>query len=408
MHLVVRALLSLVMATAVTAQGKNLLFYGNSYTYFSWGYGVPELVGLIAAEAGHAPPTIVQALIGGSNLQIHANDPAQVAVISNGLPAGQTWDHVVIQENSVGATPYFGFRPAVFRSSALTIMGNVRSHSPAANAVMYQTWARAWGHMYYPAPWPVPIDMHNMVRGNYDLAVQDINMTYGAGSAAKAAVGDAVALLEWNPSWYDPDLSHPGPAMTLLAAMCIYTTIYGQTTCEIDPDFTPGSPLETSLTPHAIDRTIWNHLVGLADRSAVPAVRRYPGSGDHLLLETATGPNPLTACPTKHMTTGTPMQIQLRSMNGVYDGALGWLLVDFFATGSPPGPFPGLPELQVDLGRVILSPAASLSSPLSVAFQMPFSLPGGSFLVQGIAWQPSAESGNPLFTATDAHELVFF
>ena len=353
MHLVVRALLSLVMATAVTAQGKNLLFYGNSYTYFSWGYGVPELVGLIAAEAGHAPPTIVQALIGGSNLQIHANDPAQVAVI-------------------------------------------------------YQTWARAWGHMYYPAPWPVPIDMHNMVRGNYDLAVQDINMTYGAGSAAKAAVGDAVALLEWNPSWYDPDLSHPGPAMTLLAAMCIYTTIYGQTTCEIDPDFTPGSPLETSLTPHAIDRTIWNHLVGLADRSAVPAVRRYPGSGDHLLLETATGPNPLTACPTKHMTTGTPMQIQLRSMNGVYDGALGWLLVDFFATGSPPGPFPGLPELQVDLGRVILSPAASLSSPLSVAFQMPFSLPGGSFLVQGIAWQPSAESGNPLFTATDAHELVFF
>ncbi|MGK0433984.1 MAG: hypothetical protein ACJA0V_003135 [Planctomycetota bacterium] len=25
-----------------------------------------------------------------------------------------------------------------------------------------------------------------------------------------------------------------------------------------------------------------------------------------------------------------------------------------------------------------------------------------------MAWQPSGESGNPLFTTTDAHELVLF
>jgi hypothetical protein len=25
-----------------------------------------------------------------------------------------------------------------------------------------------------------------------------------------------------------------------------------------------------------------------------------------------------------------------------------------------------------------------------------------------VAWQPSGESGNPLFTTTDAHELVLF
>ncbi|MGK0156093.1 MAG: hypothetical protein ACI9SE_003060 [Neolewinella sp.] len=408
MHLIARALLSLLAASAVMAQGKNVLFYGNSYTFYTFGYGVPELVGLIATEAGQPTPTIVQALIGGSNLGIHATDPAQVAVISNGLPASQTWDHVVIQENSVGTTPYFGFSTAAFRANALTIMGNVRNHSPTANAVMYQTWARAWGHMYYPSPWAVPMDMHNMVRGNYDLAVNDINATYGAGSAHKAAVGDAVALLEWQPSWYHPDLSHPTPAITLLAAMCIYTTIYGQTACEIDPDFTQGSPLETALTPHAIDETIWNQLAGIADRSATPATRRFPGSADHLLLETATNNDPLTACPTKQVTTGTQIQIQMRSMNGVYDGALGWLLVDFIATGSPPGPGTLFPELQVDLGGVIIGPTVSLSSALTVSFTMPFTLPGGSFLVQGLAAQPSSETGNQLFTATDAHELVMF
>ncbi|MGK0265698.1 MAG: hypothetical protein ACI8UD_004363, partial [Planctomycetota bacterium] len=115
MHLIARALFSLLAASAVMAQGKNVLFYGNSYTFYTFGYGVPELVGLIATEAGQPTPTIVQALIGGSNLGIHANDPAQIAVISNGLPASQTWDHVVIQENSVGTTPYFGFSTAAFR-----------------------------------------------------------------------------------------------------------------------------------------------------------------------------------------------------------------------------------------------------------------------------------------------------
>lgn len=397
-----------LLAAAAPAQGKNLLFYGNSYTFYSWGYGVPELVRRIAIEAGQPPPTIVQALVGGSSLALHATSPSQVAVIGNSLPAGQTWDHVVIQGNSLEATPHFGFSPAAFRGHAVTILGNVRSHSPAARAVMYQTWARAWGHMYYPTPWATPMQMHEMVRGNYDLAVADQRLAFGPNAAVKAAVGDAVALLEWNPAWYHPDRSHPGPAMTLLAAMCIYTSIYGQTICAIVPDFAPTSPLSLALTPHGIGQATWNHLAGMADRCAEPTVRPYPGSADHLLLETATGPGPVTGCPDQRITAGTLVQMQLRSLNGVYDGAIGLLLVDFILTGSPPGPSPAFPELQVDLGGLIVSPALTLGSPPALSFQLPFSLPGGSFLVQGLAWQSSAASGNPLFTTTDAHEFVFF
>jgi hypothetical protein len=50
----------------------------------------------------------------------------------------------------------------------------------------------------------------------------------------------------------------------------------------------------------------------------------------------------------------------------------------------------------------------SLGTPLTVGFQMPLTLPGHSFLVQGLAMQASSETGNPVFTTTDAHELVFF
>jgi hypothetical protein len=408
MHLLARALLLLLLISALPAQGKNLLFYGNSYTFYSFGYGVPELVRLIAAEAGHPPPRVVQALIGGSQLSIHATNPSQVAVIGNSLPAGQTWDHVVIQGNSLEATPYLGYDPLVFRNSAVTIAGNVRSHSPAAKAVMYQTWARAWGHAYYPVPWATPMAMHQMVRANYDLAVADIDAAFGANVASKAAVGDAVALLEWDPVWYNADRSHPGPALTLLAAMCIYTSIYGHPVGDIVPNFAPNSPLALALTPRGIDQPTWNHLAGMADCCADPAVRRYPGSGDHLLLETATDADPLTAGPEKRITNGTLVRMQLRSMNHVYDQALAWILVDYFPTGSPPGPLPAFPEVQLDLGRVIVSAGVTLGSPLLLTYQLPFSLPGGSFLVQGVAWQASPETGNPLFTTTEAHEFVFF
>lgn len=408
MRLLIAAVLSLCLAPSLAGQGKNLLFYGSSYSVHSWGYGVPELVRRIAAEAGHVPPTIVSAIVGGATLPYHATNPTQIAAIGGSLPAGQTWDCVVIQGSSLEATANFGFDPTTFRAHAVTILANVRNHSPAAKAVLFQTWADPVGQYFYPAPWAGPMDMHNTIRGNYDLALGDLDAAFGAGAAAKAAVGDAMALLEWHPQWYEPDLSHPGPAMTLLSAMCIYTSIYGGRVCDIDPNFAPGSPLALMLTPHALGEAVWNHLAGFADRSAHPALRRHPGSGDHLLLETATDTDPLTACPIEQITNGTVLQLRLRSMNGVYTAADGALMLDLFPTGSPPGPAALYPEVQVALGRAILGPFVSLGSPLTVAIQIPLTLPGQSFLLQGLALQASSETGNPDFTTTDAHELVFF
>ena len=404
-----RVLLALLLAATVTAQGKNLLFYGNSYTYYSWGYGVPELVQRIAIEAGHPSPTFVAALVGGMTLQFHATDPNQVAAISNSLPPGQTWDHVVIQGHELEATNEGGHNAALFRSNAVAITTNVRNHSPAARAVMFQTWARAWGHWNYPIPWAVPLAMHDVVRGNYRLAKSDIDAAFGAGTAIQSAVGDGVALLEFDPVWYEADKSHPTPAMILLAAMCIYTSIYDQTVCEIDPAFSPAGPLALALASQGLGQADWNFLAGIADRCADAALRSFPGSGDHLLLETGTGAAPVNACHANRMTTGTFVQMQVRSQNGVYDNPLAWLLVDLFPTGSPPPPDVLYPEIAVNVGTMaILLAAPNLHSPLAFAIQMPVSLPGTSVMVQGLAWKPSAATGNAWFTTTDAHEFVFF
>jgi len=405
-----RTLLALLSLTPfVEAQGKNVLFYGNSYTYYVWGYGVPEVVELLAIEAGHPTPTIESSLTGGGTLPYYATDPAQIAAISNLLPAGQTWDAVVMQGHALGATNGVGYNVNNFLGGAQGIMSNVRAHSPAAKAVMYQTWASAWGQMYYPVPWPTPMQMHDEIRGNYRLVVDNLNAAFGAGSAVNAAAGDAVALLEWDPVWYEADKFHPSPAMILLSAMCIYTSIYGEPVCSIEAEFQPPGPLATALAQQGVSEADWLFLRGLADRSADPSIRAYPGSGDHLLLETLGGAGQPTACHESRITAGTLVQVQLGSRNGVFDNAPAWLLLNVFPTGSPPGASVLYPELQSPLGTATaLVGVPDLNSPISIAYPIPFTLPGISLQLQGIVQQASGETGNLLLTTTDAHELVFF
>lgn len=399
----------LLLTSSAMAQGKNLLFYGNSLTYYVWGYGVPEVVRWIAIEAGHPAPTLVQAFSGGATLQYHATNPTQVAFITNALPAGETWDNVIMQGHLLEATNGVGFNSAVFLSSAPAVLNNVRNHSPAARAVMFQTWASAYGQMYYPSPWADPMAFHTEVRGNYHQVVSDMNATFGPGAAVNAAVGDAVSLLEWDPMWYENDLFHPNPSLILLTGMCIYTAIYGEPVCGIEPAWNPAGPLAQALAVYGLGEADWHHLAGIADRCADPALRRFPGSGDHLLLETGVDGLPATACPTQSVTFGTPTELRVRSLNGVFDAAPCLLLVGLFPTALPPAPSVPYPEIAFDLGgSLLLASAVDLTTPLSLAFPMPITLPGWSAIVQGVALQASGETGNPLLTATDGHELVFF
>ncbi|MEO6593891.1 MAG: hypothetical protein ABIP94_03970, partial [Planctomycetota bacterium] len=287
--------------------------------------------------------------------------------------------------------------------------GNVRSHSPAATGVMFQTWARAQGHSFYPGTFPNPLAMHNEVRVSYRNAVTAIQTAFGAGTVVNSAIGDGAALLEFDPSIYNVDLHHHGNKLTVLAAMCHYTSIYGQLVCGISPSFSPPSQLGASLTAFGLNADDWWRLAGIADRCAARALRMYPGSGDNLLLETGTTPGLVSACPRKQMTTGTFVEVRVSSRNGVYATALAWLLLDLFPTGQPPLPNAMFPEVAVDVGSMgILLTSANLSSPLALSVQMPFTVQGASILVQGLAWAPSGETGNMFFTTTDAHELVFF
>lgn len=392
------ALCGPLCGTLPAQRGLNLLFYGNSYTIDNW--TVTRIVDAIANDANQPPPTIVPRLFGGTSLVYHRTDPAQVAAISTSLPAGEHWDFVVIQGNSLEATVSQG-DPAAFRANALGILQNVRAHSPAARAVLYQTWARGPGHPLYPAAFPNPWAMHTEVRRNYQLAADDINHAFGPDTARLARVGDAVARLGFDPAYYNPDLSHPSKDVTLLAAMAIYTAIYGAPVCGMSPDFSGSGRLALHFTTYGFSPASWPAMRGFADLIAARSLRRFPGSDEDLLLRSGDA-NALDVCPGLTVLRGGTLRGQLTTPVGRYAPAAAVMFLDQVSQA----PQPGFPELHIAPGAaVLIGSAMTLGPGLTVTIPVPTTMPMVSLLLQAAALAPSANLTNAYFTTTEGHEV---
>ena len=380
---------------------QNLLFYGNSY---SQGNGtMPAMVGALAQEAGAPAPWVTAALVGGQTLGYHRTNPGQVAAIGS-LPLGETWDFVVMQGHSQEATRLRN--PAQFRADAVGLVGNVKAHSPNARAVLFQTWARGPGHSFYPGSFSGPVEMHQEIQANYALAAADIDAAFGPGTAMRAPVGDAVALLAFDPSLYTADLSHPTPPTTLLASMAVFAALYGVRVCDMAPDFSGSSALVNRLAQYGMGTAEWQRYAGIGERVAPRWVRRYPGSSEDLLLRS--GPwGAEQSCPSSALIGPGRYGASVTSPNGLYGAAPAVLLATGFASGSQPAPLPGWAELvYAPGGTVVVSQGAALGGGLGLDFSVPRLAPGLTLVLQGVALAPSAARQNPWFTTTDGHELV--
>ncbi len=379
----------------------NLLFYGNSYSQGN--SGMPSLAGFIAEDLGQASPNIVAQLVGGQALFYHLTNPAQAAAITSALPLGQSWDFVVMQGLSTEATQIGD--PAAFRANALAILSNVKAHSPDAKAVMFQTWARGPEYPGYPVTWTGPLDMHDEIRTNYRLAVDDMNNAFGSGTAFLAAAGDAVALLAFDPDLYTSDWSHPEPPTTLLTAMVVYQAVWRARISDQDPDFGASTNLINRLNSIGLSAADWTALSGIAERVADASLRRHPGSGEDLLLETSVNSDPPSARPVSQAASGDSFHVSLTSPNALYADELSHIIFDVYPTGSPPAANPSFPEVHIKPSYFIVATSAPLGPGLPLTVVVPPAVSGLSVLVQGVALGPSVETGNQVFTTTDGHEV---
>jgi hypothetical protein len=217
----------------------NLLFFGNSFTYYTTNgpqYNMPATLKSIAVADGFAAPNVYEQILLGETLADQLNTIASAGssnIISDSLPAGQQWSDVIEQEYSTrptDATALEGDVP-LFRTDALQLYNEVKANSPVVKGVLFETWARGSLDSVYPTYFTSPTDMQNQLQNNYNLAAGDINAADGAGSAVVSPVGEAWRGLNWEASLYstisgDGVEYHPSTEGELLNAMVLFDTIY--------------------------------------------------------------------------------------------------------------------------------------------------------------------------------------
>ncbi|MCA9563338.1 MAG: hypothetical protein KC561_07605 [Myxococcales bacterium] len=208
----------------------RILFIGNSFTF---GGPVPTIVGELAEGAGWPTPHIEYSAYGGETLEGHRSRERTME-----LAQQSGWDVAVIQEFSTRPTSIGD--PEQFMTDATFFHDTIRTNSPDARIILYETWARHPDHGVYPNSFANPAQMQAELRYNYNEAATNWipnHATVELSSPIEVApVGDA---WERHLNGDDPlrlhasDDYHANTNGQYLNALVIYSTIYHRASREV-------------------------------------------------------------------------------------------------------------------------------------------------------------------------------
>ncbi|MGH1456057.1 MAG: DUF4886 domain-containing protein [Alphaproteobacteria bacterium] len=212
----------------------NILFIGNSYTFFN---DIPGIILKIAENDSQNPHNIlIQSItFGGARLQNHWNNTSTHKIIEN-----HPWDMIVLQEQSQWAL----FSNTIKSTAAHVAQFTQKAKAQKSYVMLYQTWPRQPGSNWYTLPeykdsTKNPEHMFKALK-NYTAKIAYIN------KIATAPVGEYwYKTMYINPEiqLYNPDGSHPSMAGSYLAALVFYKNLTG------------NSPMNTSYIPKDIPKS---------------------------------------------------------------------------------------------------------------------------------------------------------
>ena len=208
---------------------ENILFIGNSYTYFN---NVPELVAALMAKGAGCHVQTRMIAPGGAELRKQWADDHTRAALTE-----RKWDYVILQDQSTLGRDYYVDGNArvvgdeLFAPAAALWSKAVRD--AGSQPVFYLTWSRK----------ATPEDQAALDHAYFSAARQAGAPVAPAGIAWQLVRGERPDLeLYWK------DGSHPSPAGSYLAACAIYATLLHR-----DPSGLPGritgTPISVEGTP---------------------------------------------------------------------------------------------------------------------------------------------------------------
>lgn len=222
-----------VAAPPVSKRSINVLFIGNSYTYYNNLGDI--LAGIAAADPG--APTIIPTLAvrGGTTLAWHlSNGPAMSLLL------GARWDFVVLQEQSLLAGRMTNGKAelgdvARFHASVRELVSRIRAVK--ATPVLYMTWARR------PDLVADRLAMTRQLADAYLSIGRELGVSVAPVGLAWAESAKRLFTLDLH-QW---DGSHPMPAGSYLAACVLYSTLTSRSAIGA-PAVVRGRPVHPSDT----------------------------------------------------------------------------------------------------------------------------------------------------------------
>jgi len=210
-------LIFFVLPLSFYAQTKTALFLGNSYSYSN--DGVP---GMIAEIASSLEDTLISDdnLIGGATLQDHSTNTTSLDKI-----ASQSWDYVVLQEQSqLPSFSQWQVESMVYPYAEI-LCDSIFSNDTCTIPLFFMTWGRENGDTSNCESWPPVCTYEGMqleLRKSYLQMAEDNQAAVAPVGMVWKAIRDDYPEIDL----YSADGSHPSLSGTFLASNVFYTAIF--------------------------------------------------------------------------------------------------------------------------------------------------------------------------------------
>lgn len=207
----------------------NILFIGNSYTYYN---DMPEVIFKGITESAGYDFTVKQLTKGGWDLVRSGSDDDELGALVDAELKAVKYDFVVIQEQSTNPA----LDPGKFYDGARAVYAKVKENG--ATPILYSTWGRKKGHYVLEDNGLTNETMTWKIAAAYDAIGSELGADVAhVGLAFYDVYTQDIKGLDI----YDADLTHPSYKGSYLAALTIFAKITG-----VDPttvDFRGDCPL---------------------------------------------------------------------------------------------------------------------------------------------------------------------
>ena len=194
-----RVLFLLIIPIFSFSQTYDILFIGNSYTYYN---DLPEMISNIANDFGDVI-NHDQSTPGGTSLYAHSQNQTTINKINQ-----QSWDYVVLQDQSQRPSLSPSYVAASVYPYASQLVGLIDSNNICSEPIFYMTWGRKYGDQTncnnYP-PVCTFLGMQERLRESYLTMGIDNQATV---SPVGISFKNSIAL-DSTIDLYSPDHSHP-------------------------------------------------------------------------------------------------------------------------------------------------------------------------------------------------------